>query len=135
MTPELTYLAYTALLTSLLWLPYILGVIMTIGLIPALHFRTALPSDTPDWVHRANRTHQNAIENLAPFAVMVIVAHMAGVSNEMTAFWAMLFFFARLAHAVVFWIGIPYVRTIVFAVGLIAVLGIFYEIMTAAPAA
>ena len=92
MTPELTYLTYAALLTSLLWLPNILGVIMMIGLIPALHFRSALPSDTPQWVYRANRAHQNAVENLIPFAVMVVVAHLAGISTEMTAFWAMLFF-------------------------------------------
>ncbi|MEM7210809.1 MAG: MAPEG family protein [Pseudomonadota bacterium] len=135
MTPELSYLAYAALLTSLLWLPYILGVIMTIGLIPALHFRSALPSDTPQWVYRANRAHQNAVENLIPFAVMVIVAHLTGVSTEMTAIWAVVFLFARLAHAVIFWIGIPYLRTITFAVGLLAVLGIFYEIVTAVPTA
>ena len=31
MTPELTYLAWAALLTALLWIPYIAGQVMTNG--------------------------------------------------------------------------------------------------------
>ncbi len=71
------------------------------------------------------------METIAPFAVLVIVAHVAGASNEMTAFWAMVFFLARVAHAVVYWMAIPYVRTLVFAAGLVATLGIFWELVTA----
>ena len=52
-----------------------------------------------------------------------------GKANGMTAFWAALFFWLRLTHAAVYLLGIPYVRTIVFTGGFVAVAGIFWEII------
>ena len=135
MTPDLTYLAYTAVLTAILWVPYILGMVMSNGMITADSYRDPTPPELPAWVKRCYRTHLNAVESLAPFAVLVLIAHVAEIANETTAMWAMVFFFARLAHAVVYWLGIPYLRTLVFAAGLLATLGIFWEILTAASAA
>ena len=135
MTPDLTWLAWTAVLTAVLWIPFIVGQVMTLGVITASRYRDPTPPEMPAWVKRCDRAHLNAVESLAPFAVVVLVAHVAGAANEMTAMWAMIFFFARLAHAVVYWLGIPYLRTLVFAAGLIATLGIFYEVISMAPAA
>ena len=136
MTPDLTWLAYTAALTALLWIPYIVGQTMVAGPTTPEGYRDPTPPELPAWVKRCNRAHLNAVESLAPFATLVILVHLSGAANEMTAFWAMLFFFARLAHAVVYWLGIPYVRTLAFAVGLVATLGVFWEVVTAAgPAA
>jgi uncharacterized MAPEG superfamily protein len=59
----------------------------------------------------------------------VIVAHLAGKANAMTAFWAMSFFWLRLAHAAVYLLGIPYVRTLIFTLGYVAVVGIFLELI------
>lgn len=70
---------------------------------------------------------------MAPLAALVIVAHTAGASNETTAFWALVFFLARVTHAAVYWMAIPYVRTLAFVVGLIATLGKFCELVSAAP--
>ena len=83
----------------------------------------------PLWGQRANRAHMNAVEAFAPFATLVIVAHLAGVANEATAMWAAVFFWARLAHVIVYLFAVPFLRTIIFTVGFIAVLGIFYEIV------
>jgi uncharacterized MAPEG superfamily protein len=47
----------------------------------------------------------------------------------MSAFWAALFFWARVAHAIVFALGWPFVRTVAFTIGFIAVVGIFWEIV------
>ncbi len=47
----------------------------------------------------------------------------------MTAFWAMSFFWLRLAHAVVYRLGIPYVRTLVFIFGFVCVVGLFWEVI------
>jgi uncharacterized MAPEG superfamily protein len=47
----------------------------------------------------------------------------------MTAFWAMAFFWLRLAHAVVYLLGLPYVRTLIFTLGYVAVVGIFWELV------
>ena len=135
MTPELSWLAYTAVLTALLWIPYIVGLTIQSGGISAGQYRDPTPPELPAWVKRCNRAHQNAVESIAPFAILVIILHLAGISNEMTVLWCMIFFFARLAHAVVYWIGVPFARTLVFAAGLISVLGLFSELLTAAPAA
>ena len=134
MTQDLEYLAYTSVLTALLWVPYIAGRTIATGMPTPAAYRDPTPPAMPAWVKRCDRAHLNAVESLVPFAALVLVAHAAGLSGESTAFWAGTFFFARVAHAVVFWLGIPYLRTLTFAVGLVATLAIFW-IVIAAPAA
>ncbi len=107
MTPDLTWLSYTAVLTALLWIPYIVGLTITTGPITAQGYRDPTPPALPAWVKRCNRAHLNAVETIAPFAVLVIVAHVAGASNEMTALGAFVFFLARGAPAVGDWSGSP----------------------------
>jgi len=129
MTDDLTYLAWTALLTAVLWIPYIAGQVMTNGFLTPTNYRDPAPREVPLWGQRANRAHMNAVEAFAPFATLVIVAHLAGVANEATAMWAAVYFWARLAHVIVYLFAVPFLRTIIFTVGFIAVLGIFYEIV------
>jgi uncharacterized MAPEG superfamily protein len=81
------------------------------------------------WGQRANRAHLNAVESFAPFAALVIVAQLAGKANGMTAFWATSFFWLRLAHAVVYWTAIPYLRTVLFTLGFVCVVGLFLEVI------
>ena len=71
------------------------------------------------WVNRANRTHLNALENLAPFAVVVFVGHVSGISSATTAACAAIYFYPRVAHAVIHVTGFSLLmaRTIVFTVG------------------
>lgn len=83
----------------------------------------------PPWGKRADRAYLNAVEVFAPFAALIVVAHIAGKANSMTAFWAMWFFWMRLIHAVVFLLGVPYVRTLAFTLGFAAVPGIFWEVI------
>lgn len=131
MTTELTYLAYAALLTALLWIPYIHGLATNHPKPMPERFKDPTqPLELPDWVKRANRAHLNAVETLAPFAVMVLILHATGQNTAMTAFWAALFFWSRVAHAILFWTGIPFVRTIAFLAGLVATIGLFWEAIT-----
>ncbi|MEM7188520.1 MAG: MAPEG family protein [Pseudomonadota bacterium] len=137
MTPDLVYLAYATLLTALLWVPYIIGLAMTnsqLGISPAATYKDPTPPELPNWVKRANRAHINSVETLAPIAILLVIAHITGANNEQTALWALVFLCARLAHAVVYWVGVPFLRTLAFVTGLAATLGVFYEIVTAAPA-
>ena len=71
---------------------------------------------------RATRAHLNLLENLALFAIAVFVANAADRFNSATAFGAILFFWSRVAYAGVYLVGIPWLRTIVWAV---SVAGIF----------
>jgi uncharacterized MAPEG superfamily protein len=129
MTPDLTYLAYTAILTALLWIPYVVSQVTTNGFLTPVNYRDPTPRPLPLWGKRADRAYLNAVEVFAPFAALVIVVHLAGKSNDMTAFWAAWFFWMRLTHAVVYWFAIPYIRTLVFTAGFVAVAGIFWELV------
>ena len=127
MTTDLWYLACTAMLTAALWIPYIVCQVMTNGALA--DYKDPAPRPVPLWGQRAYRAHLNAVESFAPFAALVIVAQIAGKANGLTAFWAISFFWLRLAHAVVFWAAIPYLRTVVFTLGFVCVAGIFWELV------
>ena len=51
------------------------------------------------------------------FAPVSMMVGLLQLGNALTATVAMVFFFARLAHFVIYVTGIPYLRTISFAVG------------------
>ncbi len=75
MTPDLTYLVYTAVLCLLLWVPYIVGVLRKYGG-SADDYRDLPSHDLPPFLKRAYRAHINLVENLPVFAVLVLVAHV-----------------------------------------------------------
>jgi len=118
MSTDLTMLVYTALLTLVLAFPPVIGLMLSKGLAVAAGNRDEA-SDLPAWAGRALRAHRNTLENLAIFAALVLVAHVSGVSNEATAEGAVLFFWARVGHAVIYIAGIPYLRTAAFGVSLL----------------
>ena len=123
MKTEILYLLLTAILTGVLWIPVVIGYV-TSGERPLTpeNYRVAPTSALPHWVNRANRAHLNAVENIAPFAVVVLIAHLMGVSTSVTQACAAIYFYARVAHAVVHISGTGFLlaRTIVFTVGWIA---------------
>ena len=130
MTTDLKYLVFTAMLTAALWIPYIVCQVRTNGpLQPTNYADPALPRPVPAWGQRAHRAYLNAVEVFAPFAALVIAAHLTGKADAMTAFWSASFFWVRLGHAVVYFAGIPYLRTVLFTLGFVAEAGIFWEII------
>jgi uncharacterized MAPEG superfamily protein len=64
----------------------------------------------------------NAIENLAVFAPLVLVAAIIEVSTKATVLSAQIYVAARLAHYVIYTAGIPVVRTLAFLIGACATL-------------
>lgn len=129
MSDDLFYLTLTAGLGVIMWIPPILALIMTHGLPKPADYRSAAEKTLPEWGQRARRAHLNLVENLAPFAALVLVAHVAGAANATTALWSAVFFWARVAHALVLYAGLPYLRTLVFVVGVAAQVAIFLEIL------
>lgn len=129
MSTDLKYLAFTAMLTAALWIPYVVCQVQTNGFLSPANYVDPTPRPVPAWGKRADRTYMNAVETFAPFAALVIVAHLAGKANGMTAFWAMSFFWLRVAHAVVYLFGVPFVRTLIFTLGFVCVVGIFWEVV------
>jgi uncharacterized MAPEG superfamily protein len=129
MSPDLKYLAFTALLTASLWIPYVVAQVRTNGPLQPANYVDPTQRPLPPWGKRADRAYLNAIETFAPFAALVILIHLAAKANATTAILAASFFWLRVAHAVVFWAAISYVRTIVFTLGYVVILGLFYELM------
>jgi uncharacterized MAPEG superfamily protein len=120
MTTDLWMLAYTAILCLLT--PYI-GIVglcfLPGGLVWGLGNRdTAYP--VPPWIERVRRAHANLVENLAPFAALVLAAHVSGKADDTTATAASVFFGARVVYTALYAGGVPYVRTLAFAVGTVA---------------
>ena len=101
MTTELLYLLLTVILTGLLWIPVVIGYVVTRGPLKPDDYKVAPASPLPPWVNRANRAHVNAVENLATFAPVVLIAHAAGVTTATTVIAAAVYFYARVAHALV----------------------------------
>lgn len=118
MTIELFYLLLTAVLTGALWIPYVYGLVSNRGLLKPSDYKRPPDSPLPDWVNRANRCHQNAVESFGPFAAVVLIGHILGVSTTITVWCAGIYFFARLAHAIVHVSGFSMfrARTVIFSI-------------------
>ena len=129
MSTDLKCLAFTAILTASLWIPYVVCQVMTNGPLAPPNYVDPAPRPLPLWGKRADRTYINAVETFAPFAALVIAVHLAGKADARTAFWAIAFFWLRLAHAVVYLLGIPYLRTLIFTFGYVAIVGLFWELI------
>jgi len=129
LTADLAYLAWSAGLCAVLWVPYVLERVLSWGLIDAVGYPDN-PPEAAKWALRSQRAHLNLVENLVIFASLVLVAHVAGAANEMTALGAALFFWGRVAHAVVFIFGIPWLRTLSFVVAWVGLVLIFLQIVT-----
>lgn len=116
MTMELMYLTWVSLFTGVMWVLYVLNLIGVRGLMDAVGYPEN-PLPLSPWADRMKKAHSNAVENLVVFAPLVLVVHLTGTSNEMTALACMIYFWARVTHYVVYTFGIPLVRTLSFAVG------------------
>jgi uncharacterized MAPEG superfamily protein len=114
MTLELKYLVLVTVQTALLWVPYILNRIAVRGLVVAVGYPEN-PKPQAHWAQRLQAAHANAVENLVVFAVLVLVADAIGLSNDATVLACCVYFWARLAYAVVYALGIPWLRTLTFA--------------------
>ena len=134
MSTELLYLFLTSVLLGAMWIPHIVGQAMWKGPPSTEEYRTLRDSsDAPLWVKRANRAHVNLVEQFGAFAGIVIVGHLAGVSNEVTVWCAGLYFWLRVAHAVVMisGTGVLKIRTMIFTVSFIVLMVYAWQIAAA----
>lgn len=128
MTVDLTMLAWSAALCLVLALPYTIGLNRALGLPILVGNRDNFPT-VEGWIGRAKRAHMNMLENLAPFAALVLIAHVAGKADASTALGAQLFFWARLVHAVVYVAGLPWIRTAAYGVSVVGMVLIFVQLV------
>ena len=130
MSPDLTYLLFSTILCFVQVLIAASGANTQVGLTTLAGNREDLP-DMVGWAGRARRAHLNMIENFVLFAALVLIAAVAGKANATTAMGAMIFFWARLAYAVIYLIGIPWLRTLAWFVGVIGMAVIAWVLLQA----
>ncbi len=129
MSAELTWLVWSVALMFAQMLVSASGGSLQLSVPTLAGNREDLPAIT-GWAGRARRAHLNMLENLVLFAALVLVAHTAGKSNAMTVLGAQLFFWGRLAYAIIYVAGIPWLRTGVWLVSVVGMALIFLQLVT-----
>ncbi|MDF1723533.1 MAG: MAPEG family protein [Alcanivorax sp.] len=117
------YLTLSGLLTIFLWFPYIIARLFAWGLPGLLHSYPENAPELPAWAQRSQRAHLNMVETL-PALLAVIIPALALAPSTLSntlACWMQVFFYARVTHAVVFTLAIPYLRTPTYLVSWIAI--------------
>jgi uncharacterized MAPEG superfamily protein len=128
MKPELALLVWATLLTLVQAVVAVQGALMQVGLPALAGNREGLPEIT-GWGGRAARAHRNMLENLVLFAALVLAAVAAGRTNATTLLGAQIFLYARIAYALVYVAGIPWLRTGVWAVSVAGLAMIFLQLI------
>ena len=128
MKPELMYLAWAVALTVAQMLVAASGSASVVGVMPLFGNREGMPALT-GWAGRAQRAHHNMLENLVLFAALVLICAITNKTNAATLLGAQLFFWARLAYAVIYLAGIIYLRTLAWLISIIGLVIIFLQIL------
>jgi len=127
MKPELVWLLWAVALAFAQMLIAVSGATLQVGLPALAGNREGLPPFT-GWAGRAYRAHRNMLESLVLFAALVLVAVVTNKTNATTLLGAQLFFWARLAYALVYLAGIPWLRTGVWLVSVVGLILIFSQL-------
>ena len=120
MTRELFWLTLTIILTALLWIPYTLNRTAVRGLAGAMANPSRNDKPMAPWATRLMFAHDNAVENLVVFASLVLILSQIDYSTQWTALACAVYFWARVAHMLVYTLGLPVFRTLAFTVGFLA---------------
>jgi len=126
------YLILSGALTLLLWTPYIVARLFVWGPLTFINnYSDEFPKEIPEqplWAERAQRAHLNMVETMPAFIAVVLGASAlvngANQSVLAIAYWCAVFFWARVAHAVVYIVGVPFLRTPIYLVSWFAILAI-----------
>ena len=117
MTRELFWLSLTVILTGLLWIPYVLNRCQVRGLGGAMANPSRGDKPHAEWATRLMFAHDNAVENLVIFAPLVLILNAVDYSSNTTVLACAVYFWARVAHVIVYALGVPVFRTLAFSVG------------------
>lgn len=117
MTPDLLMLTLCVVLAFVQVMPISVAQNKTWGPKVVVSNRENTPP-LPAWGNRSIAAHRNLLENLPLFAVLVLVAHVTGLANDMTALGAEIFVGARALYAVAYIVGTP-LRSVLFVISFV----------------
>src|ERR1700745_297208 len=121
MTRELFWLTLTVIFTGVLWTPYVLNRCQVRGLTGAMANPSRNDKPHAEWANRLMFAHDNAVENLVIFAPLVLILNAIDYSSKWTVLACAVYFWARVAHLIVYTLGIPVLRTLCWTVSWLAV--------------
>jgi len=128
MTPDLKILVWVVALTFIQVVVAALAANGQVGLPTLAGNRDGLrPLD--GLAGRAQRAHRNTLESLPLFIALVLIAQIAGKADTMTLLGAQLFLWGRVAHWLIYLAGIPWLRTVAWAVSVIGMVLIFTRLV------
>ena len=128
MSVEFTMLFYSVILTfALIMVPASISMLAN-GLPWAAGARDDQPEPS-SYCKRTLRLRNNMLENMALFAPLVLMAAAMEVGNDATVLGAQLFFYARVGHAIVYLAGWPWIRTALWAAGIVGTAMIAIELI------
>ncbi|UPK23660.1 MAPEG family protein [Bradyrhizobium sp. 195] len=120
MTRELFWLTLTVILTGILWIPYMVNRCQVRGLGSVMANPTRNDKAQAEWATRLMFAHDNAVENLVIFAPLVLILNAIDYSTKWTVLACAVYFWSRVAHLIVYALGIPVFRTLAFTAGFLA---------------
>ena len=117
LTSEFYFAVLTAAFTSLLWVLHVSQRLIEMGLVGGFRDpRHDQPTKAP-WAQRSIRAHANAVENLVVFGILAIAIQMTGHTTRASVIASAIYFFARIAHYVIYVLGLPWARAPMFLIG------------------
>jgi len=128
MSLELKLLVWSVALAFAQCLVAVSGATLQVGLPTLAGNREKMPEIT-GWAGRAERAHRNMLQSLVLFTALVLAAQVTNKLDATTALGAQLFFWARLAYAAVYVIGLPWIRTLVWLIGVVGLVLIFARLV------
>lgn len=128
MSPDLKYLLFSTILTFVQVLVAAALANQAVGLSALAGNREGL-GELTGAAGRAKRAHLNMLENMVLFTALVLIAAVSGKANATTAMGAMVFFWARVAHAIIYVAGLPWLRTLAWAVSVIGMVMIAVQLL------
>jgi uncharacterized MAPEG superfamily protein len=120
MTRELFWLTLTVILTGILWIPYMINRAQVRSPAGAMANPSRDAKPHAEWAARLMFAHDNAVENLIIFAPLVLILNAIDYSTRWTVLACAVYFWSRVAHVIVYALGLPVFRTAAFIVGFLA---------------
>jgi len=90
--------------------------------------RDGEPAAVSPMAARIDRAFKNFLETYGFFAVAVLLLHATGKANAQSAMGAQLYFWARVAYVPAYAIGVPFLRTIVWAAALVGLVMVLLQL-------
>ena len=116
MTTELGYLAAVTILTLFMRVPWMLNKVSVRGLKIVVGYpEESVPLS--DWAQRLWVAHEDALQSLLIFAILVFVVHLSDAADATTRIVAAVYFWARALHVCAYLLALAWVKTVAYLAG------------------